>query len=129
MEIEKVEYNNANVKKIVEELHEKNSKVTQISLAKEMGLTVQQMFWHNPTSKNLGIIASVLKVVPNKLFDIKWSYDNEEIKSEVVRDLVPPYTPDDDLTREELYKILYEQQVEITRLMEENAKLLKILNK
>lgn len=110
-------YNNQIVKNLVFDFCTKHKKETQETIAKQMGIAVGTMFGKNPSAENIEKIADYLDVDINVLFN-RCVIDN---KINIVNE--PPVKYGKKQNTEELYKILFEQQKEITELIKEVERL------
>lgn len=111
MNINKMEYNKNKVNYLVSQHVKSHKGETQDSVAAQIGISKSTLYAVNPTAENLTKICLFFGIEPNELFVIS-KKDIPVKKVTVVSSPVTVYNPPDD--KEQLYKIMYEQQVALT---------------
>lgn len=107
----KLEYNKNKVNYLVSQYVKSHKGETQESVAAQIGVSKSTLYGGNPTAENLTKICLFFGIEPNELFI--FLKKNTPVKREdIVASPIAEYNTS--LSPENLYKIMYEQQVELT---------------
>lgn len=119
MNLISIKYNRQKVRSLVLDYLSKNKGETQLSLASKIGASKTAMFWSNPTADTLSKIANFFHVDVNYFFDMPESYSKSGTKRGTQDYTALRNKKNESESREDLYKKLFEQQMEITLLREQ----------
>jgi len=120
MNVNNIEYNRNKVNHLVSQYVKLNKGETQDSVAAKIGVSRSTLYGVNPTAENLMKICIFFGIEPNELFIYPKKGNSEPTKhSNVVATPLTIYAPPEE--KEELKKIMYEQQVEIAGLLKEKV--------
>lgn len=120
MDINNIEYNSNKVNYLVSQYVKSNKGETKDSVAAKIGVSKSTLYASNPTAENLLKICIFFGIEPNDLFIYPKKEKSGPVKqSNVVSTPLTIYAPPEE--KEELKKIMYEQQVEIAGLLKEKV--------